>query len=54
MNNLNVVIAGWLNASFGGRVGVCMNMARDSKEIWSMDWCSNHDFVLNKQKTQKW
>ena len=19
-----------------------------------MDWCSTHDFVLNKQKTQKW
>ena len=28
--------------------------ARDYKEIWSMDWCSTHDFVLNKQKTQKW
>ena len=28
--------------------------ARDYKEIWSMDWCSTHDCVLNKQKTQKW
>ena len=28
--------------------------ARDYKEIWGMDWCSTHDFVLNKQKTQKW
>ena len=27
---------------------------QDYKEIWSMDWCSSHDFVLNKQKTQKW
>ena len=25
--------------------------AQDYKEIWSMDWCSTHDFVLNKQKT---
>ena len=28
--------------------------ARDYKEISSMDWCSTHDFVLYKQKTQKW
>ena len=31
-----------------------LSWARDYKEIWSMDWCSTHDFVLNKQKTQKW
>ena len=28
--------------------------ARDYKEILSMDWCSTRDFLLNKQKTQKW
>ena len=27
---------------------------QDYKEIWSMDWCSTHDSVLNKQKTHKW
>ena len=31
-----------------------LSWARDYKEISSMDWCSTHDFVLNKQKTQKW
>ena len=31
-----------------------LTRARDYKEILSMDWCSTHDFVLNKQKTQKW
>ncbi len=33
---------------------LCASRARDYKEISSMDWCSTHDFVLNKQKTQKW
>ncbi len=28
-----------------------LSRAQDYKEIWSMDWCSTHDFVLNKQKT---
>ena len=28
--------------------------ARDDKEISSMDWCSTHNFVLNKQKTREW
>ena len=28
--------------------------ARDYKEISSMNWCSTRDFLLNKQKTQKW
>ena len=27
-----------------------MIRGQDYKEIWSMDWCSTNDSVLNKQK----